>query len=243
MQRQLTHEVQDAKAEGYLALTTTHAYKGDPAEPDSPLNTSLKVWITENSPIMKRLGMSGTWYNNGSENEGLSWANNLHTAFTTGNVSAYVYWIGAGPSRGEAPLILIPKRNATTPTDAPWIQLAANFWAFSQWSRFIRPGAVRVGTTNSSLGAVLSSAYINRDGSVVVQIITNGDEGVSLGLDVPRQGGRQYVEVASWLTDNANNMTTGVATQVPEAGGHVKGEIPRRSLVTFVVKYGWKKDM
>ncbi len=234
MQRQLTAEVQDAGAEAYLSLVTTHAYKGDPAEPDSPLNTSLKVWITENSPIMKRLGMTGRWHANGSENEGLTYANNLQTAFTTGNVSAYIYWIGAGSSRGEAPLVWIPNRNESTPAEAPWFQIASNYYVFVHWSRFIRPGAVRLGMGGINGTVLRASAYLNRDGSIVVQTVNNGDEAVPLDLGVPQTNYKQDVWITAWLTDNTHNMTQ---VDLEDTEGVNRYKMPARSLVTFVAKF------
>ncbi len=194
MQRNLTAQVQAAGVENYTSLVTSHAYKGDPPAPDSPLKTDLKVWITENSPIMQRLGMTGTWYKNGSENEGLNWANLLHDAFTTGNVSAYVYWIGAGPHYMEAPLIWIPERKANTSADAPYFQLAANYYAFAHWSRFVRPGAVRLGVDASANNGLLqATAFQNTNGSLAVQVINNGNETASVTLDISRPNARQSV--------------------------------------------------
>jgi O-glycosyl hydrolase len=233
MQRNLTLEVQAAGAENLTSLTTTHAYKGEPAEPDGPLNTTLKVWITENSPIMKRLGVSYKWYDIGEENEGHNWANLLHDAFTTGNVSAYIYWIGAGPSPAEAPLIVIPRRAANATTGTPYYRLAANYYAFAHFSRFVRPGAVRVGLEHEAEG-VKATAFRNPDGSVAVHVVNNGNGTAALEVDLPRHSTRQQTEVATWLTDNAHNMTL-VKTET--TAGVALGEAPAKSLVTFVVGY------
>jgi len=244
MQRDLTAEVQAAGAEHLTSLVTTHAYKGDPAEPDRPLNTSLKVWITENSPIMKRLGMTLKWYATGEENEGLTYANNLHTALVIGNVSAYVYWIGAGPSNREAPLIWIPHRNESTPADAPWLVPAANYWAFVHFSRFIRPGAVRLGLGLGDAGEVSgrplrASAFLNSDGSVVVHVVNNGNDTVPLDLEIPKLNPRQLMRREVYLTDSNHN-----ATQVELNGGLVSGIslLPPRSLVTFVARFRWSTE-
>jgi len=240
MQRVLTADLQAAGAENYTGLVTTHAYKGEPDAPDRPFDTGLKVWITENSPIMKRLGMSGVWHEKDEENEGLHWANLLHNAFTTGNVSAYIYWIAAGGGAGEAPLIHIPRRNASTPAATPYYRFAANYFAFAHFSRFVRPGAVRLGLllrSSSSPDALLrATAYLNRDGSVVVQVINNADETAALTLEVPRRGAAaaaaQGGAVSSWVTDNGRNMTFVGTTQSVE--GVQKASIPGRSLVTFL---------
>jgi len=201
--RDLLAELQDAGGEGTLSIYTTHTYKGTPPTPDKPLNTTLPVWVTEISPIMDRLGLTQTWYHNHSENEGLLTAINIHEALTTGNVSAYIYWIGVGQSRAEAPFIWTPSLQNRTqgnmwgpydnqtaievpPGTIPYT-IGSTYWAPAHFSRFIRPGAKRIGieATKTSSGngngnataAILASAYRNvgDDGSIVVQIINNGD--------------------------------------------------------------------
>ncbi|KAK0713425.1 glycoside hydrolase superfamily, partial [Lasiosphaeria miniovina] len=194
MARTLLAEMQDAGAADLISVVTTHTYKGAPAGPDGPLNTTARVWVTEISPIMQRLGMTQTWFRNGSENEGLTWAVGLHEAFAVGNASAYIYWIGVGQAAAEAPLIRAPKRGANV-TTAPYYTIGSTYWASAHFSRFIRPGARRVRVEVESIegsgpGAVdatdiniLASAYTNRDSSIVVQVVNNGDQDFT--ADVP----------------------------------------------------------
>ncbi|KAK3940855.1 glycoside hydrolase family 30 protein [Diplogelasinospora grovesii] len=233
--RQLLSEMQDAGAEDTLSLITAHAYKGAPAAPDSPLNTTLPVWITENSPIMQRLGMSQTWYNNGSENEGLYWAVTIHNALTAGNVSAYIYWIGSEPYQVGGNFYV---------TDPPY-QIGGNFWATSHFSRFIRPGATRIGTTTASTASkndsssVMVSAYENKDGSVVVQVINNCDQSVTAAVTAPNwvhtPTAWEACEVDTRMTDNTHNLTLADAIYLP-ADGNLDTVFPPRSLTTLFVK-------
>ncbi|OAA65367.1 Glycoside hydrolase, subgroup, catalytic core [Niveomyces insectorum RCEF 264] len=241
MQRAMMPALHTAISNKELALVTTHAYRGHPAAPDKPLNTSLPVWITENSPIMQRLGFTDTWHRNNSENEGLTWANNLQTAFAVGNVNAYLYWIGVGPWGAEVPLIWVPPRNASTPDHgAPPFRLAATYWASAHWSRFIRPGAVRIGAdlvgsgTKNTSGKVRASAYRNPDGSIVVQAINNADHGVNITFDPPKPCAdhSQLVEVTSWLTDNGHHMAKSKANNQK-----LHALATPRSLTTFVLTY------
>ncbi len=250
MQRDMIPALQSTIDDGNLSLITTHAYKGEPAAPDRPLHTGLNVWITENSPIMQQLGFSETWYRNGSENEGLTWANNIQTALTVGNVSAYLYWIGVGPWAAEVPLIWIPQKNESQPVTAPGLafRVAATYWATAHWSRFIRPSAVRIGTEVSSLGvrrslnttaeALRSSAYHNPDGSVVVQVINNSDRNLSMSLAVPWETSNrnQRRTVTSWVTDNSRSLAKmGSYVSSPIGDGPVTVTTPR-SLTTFVIQ-------
>ncbi|KAK5662506.1 hypothetical protein OQA88_8418 [Cercophora sp. LCS_1] len=253
MARDLLDEIQDAGVEGSLGLYTTHTYKGTPPGPDRPLNTTLPVWVTEISPIMDRLGMTQTWYRNHSENEGLRNAINIHEALTTGNVSAYIYWIGSGQSGAEAPFIWAPnpKRNRTvaetwaanpegTQLDIPEgtvpYTIGSTYWGSAQFSRFIRPGAKRIGFIIEEDGnpAILTSAYRNPDRSVVVQIINNSDEVVPLSLFPGPLVGRDELDaVQVWASDDTRKLT--LLGSLANAD-FVGGALSKRSLTTLVFK-------
>ncbi|KAL1887900.1 hypothetical protein Sste5346_009904 [Sporothrix stenoceras] len=228
MARDLLEEVRPALDD--LSVVTTHAYKGDPAAPDVPLNTTLPVWITENSPIMHRLNFSQVWHANSSENEGLVWANNLHTALVDGNVSAYLYWIGAGPSGQEAPLVWL--------ADDGGYKVATTYWAMAHWGRFIRPGSRRVEVERSE--AIKTSAYVNTDGSVVIQAINNADRNATIFLLAPDSRPRQARSITAWLTDNSHHLQN-IGTSYPENGQALDAVLPPRSLTTFHVQYRWLK--
>ncbi|KAK5653489.1 hypothetical protein OQA88_8975 [Cercophora sp. LCS_1] len=260
MQRQLLAEMQDAGAEKGLALVSTHTYKGGPSKPDSPFNTTLPVWVTEISPIMDRLGMTQTWYKNHTENEGLLHAINIHEALTTGNVSAYIYWIGAGQAGGDVPFILAPSsregsrgqgmwgenENATqveVPTK-PLYTIGSTYWGSAQYSRFIRPGADRIevkqgwyleenAPINSSL---LVTAFRNPDDSIVVQAINNGDNDLAVYLH-PAMRNRwsrtgSTCQVTNWVSDGVKKFEH-IGTAVVEVISATKNyTLFRRSLNT-----------
>lgn len=235
MQRDLLPSIQATIDDGFLSVITTHAYKGSPGAPDAPLNTTLPVWITENSPIMQRLGFSETWHANSSENEGLVWANNLHTALVIGNVSAYLYWIGAGQFGEEVPFVWLDRR------EGGGYRIAATYWATAHWSRFVRPGAKRVDVSERSED-IKTSAFVNPDGSVAVQAINNSDGNVTVALYAPEAKPRQARTVTRWLTDNGHHLEN-MSIDAPERDQNLEAILPPRSLTTLHIQYRWKKDV
>jgi len=229
--RDLLAEMQEAGAvEGTLKMITTHTYKGTPPGPDRPLSTTLPVWVTEISPIMDKLGFTQTWYSKHAENEGLLTAINIHTAIVTGNVSAYIYWIGVEANNFEPPMIWAPsrRRNATAPEGTVPYTIGSTYWAPAQFSRFIRPGAIRVDVKQggeSAVDALLTSAYLNKDGSVVVQAINNGDEELSTSL----AGLPTDCKMGQWVTDGERKLTA-----LKVVSGAEKVPLAKRSLTTLV---------
>ena len=153
-----------------LGTITSHAYTGGP----NALNTKLPVWMTE---LADNNGAWTTaWYSNGGAGEGLTWANKIFDGLTGSGLSAYFYWIGAQERASTTNSKLIEIRNGV-------VTPSKRLWAFAQFSRFVRPGAVRVAASGSGLKV---SAYLNVDGRVAVQVINSGTG--SVAVDVKLSG-------------------------------------------------------
>jgi len=196
-----------------LGLITSHAYTGGP----NTLNTKLPVWMTEladnNGP------WTTAWYNNGGAGEGFTWANKISDGITGANLSGYLYWIGAQERSSTTNSKLIEIRNgAVTPSK--------RLWAFAQFSRFVRPGAVRVSASGSG---VKTSAYVNTDGSVAVVVINSGTAATVATINV---AGLQSGSVKAIVTDNSHDASVTTATV---SGGAVSGNIPARGMVSFLI--------
>ena len=134
----------DKAANTATALFTSHGYF---VAPDSPLRGwSKPVWETEWAPF--DTGPFDAAWDDGSQLSGFTWAQNIYTGLTAANLGAFLYLWGAntstttitGPNTG-----LVEVNGSTVAT-------SGRLWAFASYSRFIRPGAVRIGTTTSDCG-------------------------------------------------------------------------------------------
>jgi len=154
----------------------------------------------------------------------MTWANNIYSAITSGNVSAYLYWIGAQDRSSNTNSKMIRVVGGK-------IEPSKRLWAMANWSRFVRPGAVRVGASGSG---VRTSAFRNVDGSVAVQVINSGGErAVTVSVS---GGGFVAGNVTAWVTDNTRDCSVIQATV--DEKGKVSGSVPARSMVTFVLRQG-----
>lgn len=88
-QSQYTQQLKSAGVEGMLGVISGHTYSSGigGAQP-----TTRKVWETECSDLSG--GWSTAWYSYGGAGDGYTWANNIYTGLTTGNVSAYLWVSG-----------------------------------------------------------------------------------------------------------------------------------------------------
>ncbi|KAG4416103.1 hypothetical protein IFR04_010746 [Cadophora malorum] len=213
-------QLKAAGVENQLGVITSHTYTSNF---NGPLKTSLKVWQTEYSDLNG--GWTTAWYQNGGAGDGMTWASILHNALVNNNCSGYLYWVGTQWGNTNEKMIKIDD----TTKD---VQISKRVWAFAQYSRYIRPGAMRVAATGAPNG-VSASAFLNEgvSGSLVVPVLNTGTG--SQAITVKVGGGFVGASVTAWITDNSREMAKTDA--VLAADGTVTGTVPGRSFVTFVL--------
>ncbi|KAG9232724.1 glycoside hydrolase family 30 protein [Amylocarpus encephaloides] len=215
-QSSMTSQLQSAGVESKLSTITSHSYT---SSPNFPLSTTRRVWQTEYADLQ------GAWqaafYSYGGAGEGLRWAGLIHSALVNANCSAYLYWIGAQGGATNSKLVRIENGNYI---------VSKRLWAFGQFSRSARPGAVRVGVSGAPYG-VQASAYLNTDGKLAVVIINTGASAVKIAVDV--KGGWKTSGANAWVTDNSNDMSQ-IPIGVTEAGVF-SATVPGRGMASYVV--------
>lgn len=181
-----------------------------------------EIWMTEyllnlntgdaGAPAWTTYDASAIW------DESLTMLNTIHEAMMN-NWNAYIWWylqryysfIGdgtQGTSFGE-----ILKRG----------------YAFSHFSKFVRPGFVRVETSTSKSNDLEITAYYN-DNQLVVVIINPESISVSnLNIELPSSS---YVTATTYETSLSYNR---VAKEVPISEGKVVFTISGKSIITLVV--------
>ncbi|MFJ8590195.1 glycoside hydrolase family 30 beta sandwich domain-containing protein [Streptomyces sp. NPDC093598] len=205
----------DATARGHV---DTHAGHTCASPVDGPLPTRKRTWMSEWSP-------NGTTWNeawdDGSCYDGFTVASAVHDALTKGNTSGYVYWYGAsvGATRG---LIRMDGEN---------YHVSKRLWAPANYSRFIRPGATRVGATTSGTDLKLS-AFRNTDGTVTVVALNAATSATPVSFSL-RNIGFTTKTATPYLTNGSQSTTRQSA--LPVTGGSLEATVPARSLVTYTL--------
>jgi O-glycosyl hydrolase len=169
----------------YIGLITSHGYT---AAPTTPLTSARPVWESEWANFSP---WDPAW-DDATPGSGLTWAQDLQTALTAANVNGFFYWWGASASTANSGLIQV---------QGPTINLSKRYWAFAAFGRYIRPGAVRIGaaSTDSDLSV---SAFANRDGSMVVEILNTGTTAQPVSLR-----GIPVNNASVFVTDEASALT------------------------------------
>jgi glucuronoarabinoxylan endo-1,4-beta-xylanase len=155
----------DGTAAGYVGVWAAHQYAGA----DPPMHTlpgGKHLWETEMSdfnsfdPSIAHAITVATW---------------IHNAMTDGSASAWHYWwlVNQNPNDNEG---LVGKGGDGT--------LTKRVYGMGNFSRFVRPGWTRLGTTGSVSG-LLASAYANLstgDFAIVAVNTTSSSMTVSFGV-------------------------------------------------------------
>src|SRR6202034_3979908 len=210
----------DATANSYTPLFTSHGYT---EAPDSALSGWTKpAWETEWSTFE-------TWdpaWDDGTDASGLTWAQHIYTGLTAANLSAFLYWWGSTtPSEnGDNEGLVEINGSSVIPS--------GRLWAFANYSRYVRPGAVRIASTSSN-SAVDLTAFRNPDGSVAVVALNTGTSADPITYSLSGTGTPSGATVTPYLTDSASDTAAQAATTV--SGGAFSATIPARSLVTYVI--------
>jgi O-glycosyl hydrolase len=212
----------DKPANTATALFTSHGYF---VPLDSPLRGwSKPVWQTEWAPF--DTGPFDAAWDDGSKLSGFTWAQNIYAGLIRANLGAFLYLWGAntstttvtGPNTG-----LIEVKGNTVAT-------SGRLWAFASFSRFIRPGAVRIGTTTRTAGLDVS-AFRNSDGAIAVVVLNVDHSRKVATFSLPGLGA---AHVTPYLTDASHEFSG--QTPITVRNGAFTATLPPRSLVSFDIR-------
>ena len=213
----------DKQANTATALFTSHGYF---VPLDSPLNGwSKPVWETEWAPF--DTGPFDPAWDDGSLLSGFTWAQNIYTGLTAPNLSGFLYLWGAntstttitGPNTG-----LLDVKGNTVAT-------SGRLWAFASYSRFIRPGAVRIATTTSAAGLEVS-AFRNSDGSIAAVALNSAHRRQVATFSLR---GLDAAHVTPYLTDTTHELSA--QTPITIRNNAFTATLPPRSLVTYQIRW------
>ncbi len=190
----------DAGAVANLDILATHIYGGGIVDNPDARAKAKPVWMTEHL-------VTDTTYT-----ANLNTAVEIHDCFTKANFSAYIWWYGKrfyGPIGQEG---IVTKRG----------------YIISQFARFIKEGAVRLGAAANSRPDVLISAYKNGTKKVVVAINTGSGQ-VNQTIAFKDAAATTVVPYLTTASKNAEQGTT-----ITLSNNSFVYAIPPNSVVTFV---------
>jgi len=195
----------------YVAIAAGHGYPYPArASAYSPGTTGGKhLWLSETSDASR-------W--DPSIISALGMAQNMHQFLTSANVSAYQWWeLAYASSQGNYGL-----------TDESY-NPAKRLYVTGNWSKFIRPGWVRVDANASPASGISVSAFKNPStGAFAIVAINQNGSAKSMNFSM---NGFTASSITPWITSATYNLT---AQGALSAGSSFSYNLPAQSVTTFV---------
>ena len=185
----------DTTAWGLIDIIGVHQYDTQVAEPwPADVNggkPDKPIWQTEMSGVKywPEEGPSTTIEN------GVAVAGWVHNALTVGEANAWLWWWYNGTSTNEG------LYNNGTDTK--------RHYTYGNFTKFVRPGYVRVDVTGNANADLLLSAYKGSDGTVVVVAINKGTSSVTVPISIA--GGTAPASMTPWVTSSSDNLASKTA--------------------------------
>jgi glucuronoarabinoxylan endo-1,4-beta-xylanase len=190
----------DNAAVANLDILGTHIYGGGIIDNPTARSLNKEIWMTEHLDT------------NIHYTANLNTAVEIHDCLTKANFNAYIWWYGKrfyGPIGQDG---MVTKRG----------------YVISHFSRFIKPGAIRLGTSVNTRDDVLISAYKSGTKKIIIAINT-GLNNVNQKITIQDAALTQAV---SYTTTSSKNAEPG--TLITVTGNSFNYTLPATSVTTFI---------
>lgn len=198
----------------------------------SLLNTGWKYWMTEYAVLDGPEGAGGRGRDL-TMKTALDVARVIHYDLTILQASAWQWWTAVSPEDYKDGLIYTDYMQ--NPESQNIIE-SKLLWAFGNFSRFIRPGYVRIGLSGANdISGLLGSAYLSPDeNEMVVVIINMASEPGSVSFSINGLKGEKSIsQFSGFITSDMPGDDLRKMVDVP---ANKIIEIPGRSVVTLTAK-------
>jgi glucuronoarabinoxylan endo-1,4-beta-xylanase len=207
----------DPNMRAAVNIVATHGY-GRTDNFATPCNSCTQhnkpIWQTEDSNLDGRY--------NGSIDEGLAWSSDIFKSLNSGRFSAWFYWWVMTLQNDNQGLL-----NVNPATDS--VVVPKRLYVVGQFSRFIRPGSVMLGSTSSD-ATLQVTAVRPATGNVTIVLANTGK--TSHTVTVNLTGITPPASVTPHRTSASENQAP--LSPINSSAGAFTISIPAKSVVTVV---------
>jgi glucuronoarabinoxylan endo-1,4-beta-xylanase len=213
----------DSACNPYVSIYSGHGY-GYPDTPVAPgtggypaLSSGKHLWLSETAD-------QSTPYNS-TMSAALTMAENMQSFLNIGQVSEYLWWEDGYLDTGDC------ANCGLIGTDASGnLTYAKRYYAYGNFSLFIRPGWVEIGATYQPQSGVQVTAFKNPSTGAFAIVAVNSNSGsVSQPFTL---SGLSASSVTPYITDPSNNL--GAQSNITISGSAFTANLTSTSVTTFV---------
>ena len=188
-EKRLYDVFRNSRAASVVDIVGGHNYHGSPHIFGTALGNGKRVWLTETSDT---IGRSTDF------KDGVKWSRKISDFMTKANASAFLYWLGASYKTNNESLIRLHGGYA--------FDDAKRLYSMGNFSKFVRPGYVRIDATENPYGNVHLSAFKNPNtGEFAIVVVNDGQNNESFTLDF---NGFYCGELTPHITNDRYNLET-----------------------------------
>ncbi len=204
--------LEDPEARQYIAALAFHLY-------DHPVDAAAQM-----RPLAEQFGLPLWMSEFAVAGDFLEWAIIMHRLIAEHNVSAVDYMWGFFGFYDKNQLLRVDHSGTQYQGYAP----LPPFFAMGQYSKYVRPGARRIGAVSSDR-SVMASAFL-RDGRVTIVVINERDSVTRARVTIAGVAAPRSV---SLVRTSATENMLGIG-RIDLSGDAYTVELPARSISTFV---------
>jgi glucuronoarabinoxylan endo-1,4-beta-xylanase len=178
-----------------------------------------EVWQTEMAGVMH-------WPEQGPStdiNNGIAVAGWIHSALTVGEASAWLYWWYQALYQDDNEGLALLKSGSTK---------VKRYYTMGNYSKFVRPGYIRVDLANASTD-VLLSAYKSADAATIVIVAINKGSGAA-SPTIGFAGGTPPASCTPTVTSSSDNLKDGTTVTVTD--GVLTTSLASKTVTTYVCR-------
>ncbi len=218
----------DPETRKYVGIIATHQYD-QPIRPQNGLfpKDTLEETYTPAKKYGKELWQSEVSFIDGKPDYGIQLGLGtgllIHNSMVKARVNAYMWWAilnSWGDNEGLADL------TGNTYT------LSKRLFAFGNWSKFVRPGYVMIGISNTPINGVYCTAFKNPvNGEFAIIMINKNKESVSLPVKFSNV---KVKSLTPWVTSEKYNLEKQNKINPSESGKEFIVNLEGYSITTYV---------
>jgi glucuronoarabinoxylan endo-1,4-beta-xylanase len=200
-----------------VKVISSHGYGGAPNIAITGLG-QRHAWETEWSTFDP---WDPSW-DNGKPASGFVWAQHIYDGLAKANLSAVFYWWGLGSGSTDNQGVIRNNNNT--------VESSKRLWAFANYSRFARPGAIRIGATASD-DNLETTAFKNTDGSLSIVVLNTSQSDISTTFSLQKTSITPNCIATPYLTNTSNSTARQAQLHIQQQ--NFSATVPARSLVTY----------
>ncbi len=203
-----------------VQVISSHGYGGAPNFPLTGISHK-HTWETEWGTLNDQWNAS---WDDGGDGFGFAWTQHIYDGLAKANLSGFLYWWGSGLGDVNDAVLIRYTNNA--------LEISKRLWAFANYSRFVRPGAIRIGATVTDKN-LETTAFKNTDGSFALVVFNISHSDISTTFSLQKTSITPNCAVTPYLTNDLNNAARQAQLRIQKQ--KFSATVLARSLVTYQV--------